>query len=307
MSKRCDKCDERPVIFIRYSGQHLCSDHFLELIGKRVKKEVRSQGLMSRKGRVALAVSGGKDSLLLLKLMNEILGRVRDIELTAITVDEGITGYRQESIGYARSVSGELGIDHRVVSFREDFGMTLDNMVKRTETGPCSVCGVLRRRALNDEAKRIKAVSLITGHNLDDMSQTVLMNVLSADMKRLKRLGPHLEPIPGFIPRFMPLRTTPETETHLASHILGIPIHNTECPYANTAKRGDVRDILLQAEEKTPGTRHSLLRFHQQCSELIPGDDFETGSCSVCGESVPGGENDICGTCRMLDKIGVKK
>ena len=172
--------------------------------------------------------------------------------------------------------------------------------------GPCTVCGILRRQALNRAAQKAKVDVMVTGHNLDDMAQTVLMNVMTADVRRLARLGPHFDPIPGFVPRSMPLRTTPEAETYIASMLFRLPLHDLECPYAKTAKRGQFRDLLMRAEEDTPGTRHSLLRFHEQVGPLIPRGGVETFPCKRCGEPVVTSSTEpICKACSLLEALGV--
>lgn len=307
MVRICDKCRKPSIHFIRYSGQHLCGDHFLDLIRRRVKKEMRSQRLLHNGRKIAVAVSGGKDSLLALKLTHEVSSLMKDIELFAITIDEGIEGYRPSSIDITRDVTDELGIELMVRSYEDLFSIPLDDMVERSDMGPCSICGILRRKAMNNAAMDADCNVLVTGHNLDDMAQTVLMNVMQADVGRLSRLGPHLDPLPGFIPRSIPLRTTPETETYLSAVLMGLPIHELECPYSIHAKRGHYRDLLMRAEEETPGTRHSLLRFNDQVSSLIPKENAFTTPCERCGDPViNSGENTVCRACSLLDILEIE-
>ena len=92
---KCDKCGNRAVIFRRHSGAHLCRHHFIESIERRIKHNLRKQ---FQGNRLAVAVSGGKDSLTLLYMLSEIFEKRRDIELFVITIDEGIKGYRDESL-----------------------------------------------------------------------------------------------------------------------------------------------------------------------------------------------------------------
>ncbi|MBN1390866.1 MAG: adenine nucleotide alpha hydrolase family protein [Candidatus Thermoplasmatota archaeon] len=307
MSFVCDRCKKRPQIFIRYSGQHLCADHFLDLIRRRVRKEARSQRLLDSRKRIAVALSGGKDSILTLKLVSEMLRSCRGRELVAITIDEGISGYRPSSVEISRKITGELGIPLELRSFRDLYGADLDRMVELSELGPCTICGILRRHALNRAARLVDADVLVTGHNLDDMAQTVLMNVMSADMHRLARMGPHQERIPGLVPRSMVLRTTPETETYLAALLLGLPVHEPECPYSEVAHRRVFQNILLEAERETPGTRHSLLRFHEQITPLIHRANVVFGKCPTCSESVAeNGSGVPCKACQLLQDMGVK-
>lgn len=306
MMSSCDRCGNRPVVFIRYSGQHLCSEHFLDLLNRRFKKELRSQKTIRKNRRIGVAVSGGKDSLLCLILLNDVIKDYRDVELTAITIDEGIDGYRPSSLDIIRQVAGERDIPLTISSYKDLYGFELDDILKKTDVGPCSVCGILRRNALNRAASREECGVLVTGHNLDDMAQTVLMNVMQADVSRLARLGPHLEPIPGLIPRSIPLRTTPENEAYLAALLMDLPLHDVECPYSISAKRGHFRDLVLKAEEETPGSRHSLLRFQEQVSPLIPRENSGISPCIECGEPViDPGDVAICKACSFLRDIGV--
>jgi len=268
---------------------------------------VRAHRIVKVKGKVAVAVSGGKDSILALRLMHDVLSPVKGLELVAITIDEGIRGYRSSSLKIARKVADDLGVEWVKVMFRDLYGSDLDKMLRRTELGPCTVCGILRRKALNSAASREGCSLLATGHNLDDMAQTVLMNVMSADIARFSRLGPHHDTLPGLVPRAMPLRTTPETETHLSSYLLGLPIHDRECPYSDAARRGFFRDMVLRAEEEIPGTRHSLLRFHEAVAGMSHGGRPVPTPCRKCGEPVFDAEAPAkCKACSLLESMGME-
>jgi uncharacterized protein (TIGR00269 family) len=304
MISPCDKCEKQSVIFIRYSGQHLCGEHFLDLVRRRVKKELRYQKVFKKGRRIGIAVSGGKDSILLLKLVHEVGKLLNGTEMVILTVDEGIAGYRPSSLKIVESLAGQLELEWKLYSFDDDLGKTMDDLAGWKGMGPCSICGIFRRRALNKLARESGCGILLTGHNLDDMAQTILMNVLQADVQRLARLGPHLNPMKGFIPRGMPLRTIPETETYLSATLLGLPIHESECPYSEEAKRGHYRDLLMKAEAETPGTRHSLLRFNEQVAPHIPRECVEMISCSICGEpSIINEGIAVCRSCSLLNVL----
>jgi len=270
-------------------------------------KEMRLEGKLKEGSKIAVAVSGGKDSLLALYLLNKIYLDNRGISIEAITIDEGISGYREESIRYAKKFTSEYDIPHHIVSFRDITGKSLDEIVKmswfiKEGKAPCTPCGVLRRFALNKKAREIKADKLATGHNLDDIAQTILMNIFKGDLKRLFRMGPHSTVIDGLVPRSFPLRLIPQTETYLYAYLKGFPIHETECPYAESAHRGLYRDILLAAEDATPGTRHSIIKMYDSLISLRNNDirEYKINICKKCGEP---SSSSICQTCRILDSI----
>ena len=72
MKQQCIKCKNPAITFIRYNGTHLCKDHFIQYVEKRVKKEINKQGKIDNNVRLGVAVSGGKDSIVTLHLIKKI-------------------------------------------------------------------------------------------------------------------------------------------------------------------------------------------------------------------------------------------
>ena len=137
--------------------------------------------------RIAVGLSGGKDSTALLLLLDKVVKEYTGVTLVAITVDEGIAGYRDETVNSAVSLAADLGIEHRIVSFPDLFGGSLDTFLKGKESRACTICGILRKKALATAARQAGANRIATGHNLNDEAQSVLMNVLRGDLPRLIR------------------------------------------------------------------------------------------------------------------------
>ncbi|MCG7841131.1 MAG: TIGR00269 family protein [Methanomassiliicoccales archaeon] len=300
---RCSKCAAPAVTFIRYNGSHLCQDHFLEYVEKRVKREVRSQLQLDGEVHIGVGASGGKDSQAALYLLHRILGCRQGVRITAITVDEGIEGYRQQTIPKVRELCSSLGLEHVVTSFEDVTKLSLDSMVGRTgEKEACTYCGVFRRRCLNLAAKELGVNVLALGHNLDDMAQSILMNFMRGDVERLARLGPHERVQPGLVPRVQPLRTIPEKETYLYALLTELPFSDAECPYAVHALRNEYRDIVDGMEHRHPGTRHSILGSFDRLRPLMR-DGFPQAQLSTCGCGEPT-LNERCMACEMLLKLG---
>lgn len=287
----CDRCRADAVVWQRYGGEHLCDAHLRESVEKRARKELSAQADLPRDARVVVAYSGGKDSTVALHLMADARVARPDIELLALTVDEGIAGYRPPAIALAKEVARELRIEHAVRRTRDAAGVDVDAADK---DGPgasrCGFCGVFRRRLMNDYAREVGAHAVVTGHNLDDVSQSVLMNLATANLDRLAKLAPHDEAREGFVGRLLPLRSIPETEVFLYAHLRGLRWHDDECPYAAAAQRGVYRDVLYKLEETRPGTRHSLLRTHEQLKPLLVRTEAVAPmrGCNECGEPTSG-------------------
>jgi len=308
------------VVHQEYSGQHLCGKHLGSSIRKRTSKELRQQLKLPKDARhedgtpyrILVAVSGGKDSAVLLTMLHDILSRRRDLELIAGCVDEGIDGYRAPSLECARELAEQLGVRFETLSY-EDIGYErMDEVVTRIpQMGenydeakgmmPCSFCGVFRRQGLNALAEKVDADVMALGHNLDDMAQSILMNFQKGEIERSVRLAPHTEnPIDGIAPRIVPLRWIPEQEIHAHAICQNLPIHHGDCPHAPGAMRQQSRGIVAQMESMTPGARHGLLhsldeirRIHRE-TERNP--TSEVRNCTECGEVT---SREVCQACTM--------
>ncbi len=300
----CDRCPEPAVTFLRYSGAHLCAEHFEAYVERRVKQEIRRQlSLDGTPTKIAVGLSGGKDSSTALLLLKRYLGERRDVSLEAITVDEGIDGYRPPSLETARRFCAQLGVPHHVVSYAERVGFEMDRVVRVDPAAiPCSYCGVFRRQALNAKAVEIGADYVATGLNLDDTAESILMNVTRGDVERLARLGPHEQVQPGLVPRLQPLRLIPEIEDYLYAYLQKIPFHDANCPYAERAQRGRFKEIVHRLEADSPGTRHAIVRGYDDLRPVLQAawPPAALRTCARCGEPTV---HEVCKACEMRERL----
>jgi uncharacterized protein (TIGR00269 family) len=246
---------------------------------------------------VAVGLSGGKDSTALLMILKELLPSWEDVRLVAVTVDEGISGYREETVRSADLLARTLGVEHRHVTFPDLFGDSLDGILAGREPQACTICGILRKKALAGAARDAGATKLATGHNLDDEAQSVLMNVLRGDLRRLVR-DSSADSSGRFIPRIKPLMGVSEKE--IAAYLLlrdawaDLP----ECPYARHALRREVRSELASLEYRYPGTMLRLMESKGKIEHACPGAVAAEPlrSCSECGDPCSG---ELCQFCQL--------
>lgn len=305
------KCGREAVFHRKYEGRHLCSFHFCESIEEKVKKTIGKYRMLSSGDRIAIAVSGGKDSMSLLYIMGKVLGKRRDIEIFAISIDEGIGNYRSESIEKAKELSKSLGIKHHVFSFKDEFGKTMDQKVRELKKSnpaikePCTYCGVARRSMLNKKARELGATKLCMGHNLDDETQGLILNYIRGDLLRASRMAPvtdaSIKEKGGnlFVPRIKPLRFIPERESALFAILKEIPYLPQECPY-KTGIREDAQEFINVLENKYSGIKFSIMESFdkvQPClSKIVKYKESEIMKCKKCGEPA---SKEICKTCEL--------
>lgn len=288
---KCDKCDNRAIEHIRYSGAHLCAEHFIEFFEERAKREIKG----IKKARIAVALSGGKDSTAMLHFVCESFD-----DIIAITLDEGIKGYRDESIKIAADNCRALSIEHVIVDLKKEIGFSIDDIFslyeeKGIKHAECSFCGVMRRYYINKVAKEMNVDYLLFAHNLDDMAQTALMNITHNDLTR------GLPPYSGgvFVNRLAPFKWIPEREVAIYCFVRGIKCHTGECPYAGVAERNRYRSAVNILEKGSPGARHGIVKSYDRISKLFHREG-EIKRCRKCGEPT---SREICKRCEMVDAL----
>ncbi|MGB9636538.1 MAG: TIGR00269 family protein [Thermoplasmata archaeon] len=298
---KCDFCSEEAIEFVRYSGAHLCAKHFSEFFERRVKREIAKQVVLGKNAVIGIGLSGGKDSSVCTYMLHRIFSRHRGMKIMAITIDEGIKNYRAETITAAKSLCSKLGIEHHIFSFREVYGETLDAIVKERKECACTYCGVLRRKALNLGARRLKCAVLATGLNLDDTVQSILMNFTRGDVEKLARMGPHRHVQPGLVPRILPLRSIPEREIYLYALLHQIPFSHAVCPYADFALRNQYRKIVDELDSQNPSAKFSILKSYDEILPLLikKYPQKKLNACRLCGEPAI---EEICKSCELLGK-----
>ncbi len=263
--------------------------------------------MLNDSDRIAVGISGGKDSAVLLHILHKIESAYPNSEIIPVTIDEGIQGYRNEALESARELSRSLDLTLEVFSFEKLLGYSLDEIVKRRSSnslGACSYCGVFRRRALNIAANNLEANVIATGHNLDDEAQTVLMNILRGDSARIARTSvPRELSVEGLVPRIKPIIEITERDVVAYAHYLKLPYHDVPCPYAEEAYRNDVRSFLNEMEYKRPGTLLATLRSAESMTRAFrqSSTKWEFTLCEKCNSPSP---SKLCKVCEMLDSIG---
>ena len=268
---------------------------------RRVKREIRKQIDVERGDKIAVAVSGGKDSMVALKMLSSVFNGLNGVEVHAITIDEGIEGYRPPSVDIVRRFCEQNDVVFHLRSFSE-LGVTMDAIAPVSgSSSPCTYCGVFRRMLMNEEARNIGARYLATGHNLDDAAQSIMMNFVRGDVERLARMAPHKHVQPGLIPRFMPLREIPEKETLLYALVSGMEFWDGVCPYWEAALRNQYRSIVDDLEDRSPGARFGILSSFDQIRPMLWSNMPQSNlhPCPRCGEPTVG---DSCKSCQLLDK-----
>ena len=319
---QCDNCGEEAVMHAAYSGLHMCAEHFCRSVDSRVRKRIREDALLSDDATPEdpetwlVGLSGGKDSVVLTHVLHDTFEADPRVELVALTIHEGIEGYRDASLNACLELTGDLDIEHEVVSYADEYDLEMDDVAADDplDMAPCAYCGVFRRDALSRYAEEYGADKLLTGHNLDDEAQTAMMNLLSGDVRQVAK---HFDASLGsfqerevdddpFVPRAKPLRDIPEKEVALYAHFRDLSTHMAECPHASEAYRGEIRQHLHDLEEDHPGTRHSIMSGYEElariAAEAYRGDgDGPQGRCDHCGAPT---NNATCRTCELVDELG---
>jgi len=314
----CDRCGGTAVMHAAYSGAHLCETHFRRSVEKRVRRRIREDGLVPEDATPEepvtwlIGLSGGKDSVVLAQILAETFTEDPRIELLALSIHEGIEGYRDESLDAAAELTDDLDIRHETVSYAEEFDVRMDDVVEDDpeDMAACAYCGVFRRDLLSRYAEEFDADLLLTGHNLDDEAETALMNFLEGDVDQMAKhfdasLGPLDERTLSdrHVPRGKPLRDIPEKEVALYAQLRDLPAHITECPHAEESFRGEIQSLLYELEDAHPGTRHSIMagyeRLARQASRNVDRDRSYEG-CDTCGSPTTGGR---CRRCQLLDVL----
>ncbi|MBO5859651.1 MAG: tRNA 2-thiocytidine biosynthesis protein TtcA [Clostridia bacterium] len=208
--------------------------------------------------RIAVGVSGGKDSMALLAAMANLrIFYPEKFELVAITLDPRFGG---EDGDY--SAIGEFCKEREIeyIVKRTQLAEVIFDI--RKESNPCSLCARMRRGALHDAAKAAGCNKIALGHHLDDVAETFIMNLFNG----------------GTLDCFMPVTYLSRKDIYMIRPMIfaresdcarvvrkeGLPIVKSKCPADGTTERQEVKDFLNSLEKKYGNVREKILGAMQR-------------------------------------------
>ncbi len=297
---KCHKCENEASYSRKYSGENLCSDCFSISIMRKTAKTISKYRMIKNGDLVCVAVSGGKDSLSLLHILHK-MSKTHNFEIKVVTIDEGIPGYRNESLEIVRNFCSTLNVEYKIYSYKELFDLTIDEALQKREsekTSSCSICGTFRRRSIDYAAKDLGADVIATAHNLDDVLQTFLINALSGDTKKIGWMNPNSDKP---FKKIKPFCEIYEAEIVFYAFSNDIPFQTEPCPHMNEGIRTEIREFFNSLENQHSGIKNNLYNSILKISQNLRNSSHkEMNLCRNCGSECTG---KICSVCKMVLKL----
>ncbi|KAH0612072.1 uncharacterized protein H6S33_010124 [Morchella sextelata] len=285
VTRLCARCTVARALILRpKTHERLCKSCFLAVFEEEIHSTITATSLFRRGDRVAIGASGGKDSTVLASVLKTLNERYDyGVTFVLLSIDEGIKGYRDDSLETVKRNAVQYEMELCIVSYAELYGWSMDQVVAQIgKKGNCTYCGVFRRQALDRGAEKLGITHVVTGHNADDIAETVLMNLLRGDLPRLHRCTSIItESSSSPIARSKPLKYAYEKEIVLYAHHKQLDYFTTECIYSPEAFRGSARSLIKSLERVRPSAILDIVRSGEAFAGMVPESIQRNG----CGSS----------------------
>lgn len=315
----CALCNVNRALILRPKDHSkLCKSCFISVFETEIHHTITTNRLFTRGEKIAIGASGGKDSTVLASVLKTLNERYDyGLDLMLLSIDEGIRGYRDDSLETVKRNAEQYGMELTILGYAELYGWTMDQVVEQVgKKGNCTYCGVFRRQALDRGAAKLGVRHVVTGHNADDVAETVLMNceplcispcpmhsntaaVLRGDLPRLSRTTSIITSTPSAsadpatntnVKRSKPLKYAYEKEIVLYAHHKSLDYFSTECIYSPEAFRGSARALIKNLERVRPSAILDVVRSGEDMARLVPGN--EEGCGGTCSSNAPAVEQE---------------
>lgn len=226
-----------------------------------IRKTIKEKNLINSGDRIAVGLSGGKDSMALLHALSQYQTySPTPFELEAITIDLGFNNF---DLKLAEFFCHELGVPYTITK-TEIAKIVFEH---RVEKNPCSLCANMRRGALANTMIERNLNVLALGHHADDALSTLFMNVFYTG--KLNTLEYHSYLSRSSINLIRPLLDTSESAIKGYVKANGIPILKSPCPMDQKTKREEINLLLKSIYKDIPASRKNMLtamRNSEQCN-----------------------------------------
>ncbi|HIG96067.1 TPA: TIGR00269 family protein [Candidatus Woesearchaeota archaeon] len=308
---------QNPVQSLTPEDQRMLAAFRPETVEAAVKKTIETYKLFSYTDKILVACSGGKDSTVILHMLKKF-----GYAIEAITVNAHIGCYTDENLRNLREMCAKIDVKLHEISFRKEFGKSLCYIqsilkAKGYDYKNCHTCGVLRRYLLNKYSKPLHPDVIVTGHNLDDEAQAVMMNLFRGNLQVCARIGPKTGMVHDsktdhnsatkkkFVQRVKPLYFVRESDVVKYSKLHNFPVYYGECPCSSDTYRREMKDMFKSFGEQRDEVKEHIIKSFISISEPLKAHfmQAEGGAiqeCLICGEP---SSKDICNTCALLAKL----
>lgn len=233
----------------------LVEDKLYKRIKNGIGRAIADFNLIEEGDRIAVAVSGGKDSYTLLHMLEALRRRAPvKYELVALTIDSGYPGFRADIVAAHLQ---ETGVPYHVETTNH---FEIIKEKRRPGSSYCSICARLKRGVLYTLAQQFGCNKLALGHHLDDFIETLLLNQFYVGS--LKAMAPRMLADNGATVVIRPLVYVEEQEIIPFARQNGFPVVCCCCPVCGTAdlQRQRMKTLLAELERENPSVKRSLLR-----------------------------------------------
>lgn len=238
---------------IQFAGRDMPKFTPEQILYKRIQKQfgraTKHYSMLDDGDKILVALSGGKDSLTMLKLMAE-RSRIHKPQTSIVAAHVTMVNipYKADP-AYLKDFCNSLGVELHIIE--SSFDASTDK-----RKSPCFLCSWNRRKALFTLAQEIGCNKIALGHNMDDFIETMLMNITFQGA--FSAMAPVM-PMDKFpITVIRPLCLVNENDVKAYAKECGFPPMKKNCPYENDSNRKTMKELLRQLEEINPEARYNL-------------------------------------------------
>ena len=226
-----------------------------------VRRAVDDYGMIDDGDRIAVGISGGKDSLALLVTLAEMRRFYpKNFEIVAVTVDMGLGGMDFSEVA---ELCRRLGVKYRIE--KTDIAKIIFDV--RRESNPCSLCAKMRRGSLHAAAQAEGCNKVALGHHYDDAVETFMMNLFFEG--RLGCFSPKSYLSNRRLTLIRPLLYATEKDVQYFTNKRHLPIVTSTCPEDHATERENMKQLLASLERENKGVKHRI--FNAMCKGEIDG------------------------------------
>ena len=291
---KCTRCKKQAIIRLPSHNAKFCRDCFIHFFETAVKRAMKKIGI-SKNTPIMVAVSGGKDSLVLWEILNRLGYKTKGVHIYL-----GIDEFSEKSIDAIKNFAEQRNLDWVKYDLRDFIGHSMVDIHKKIKRKTCSFCGKLKRQLL-DMATITEGFDVIaTGHNLDDEAGRLLGNLLGKRLHYVNKMYPYLpSPHPKIPAKIKPLYRVDIKEILIYAELNSIKPVDIDCPLSKGATSRKFKMALDLLENEMPGIKRNFLFSYIDSNKPISTFD-KYNECKICGYPT---YLELCNLCNIKELL----